>query len=143
MRAQKLIEILDGNGRCEVYGPTDFEVSGITLDSRKIENGFLFAAIKGATSDGHSFIEMAVNKGASLILCTELPLTLDANVSYIKVENSAQAFARVSQAFYDFPAEHWKHIRTTNPIESTFATVRHRTRRSKGCLVRGSLWFSN
>jgi len=37
-------------------------------------------------------------------------------------------------AFYDFPAEHWKHLRTTNPIASTFATVRHRTIRSKGCL---------
>ena len=37
-------------------------------------------------------------------------------------------------AFYDFPAEHWKHLRSTNPIESTFATVRHRTIRSKGCL---------
>jgi hypothetical protein len=37
-------------------------------------------------------------------------------------------------AFYDFPAEHWKHLRTTNPVESTFATVRHRTIRSKGCL---------
>ena len=36
--------------------------------------------------------------------------------------------------FYDFPAEHWKHLRTNNPIESTFATVRHRTVRSKGCL---------
>jgi transposase-like protein len=35
--------------------------------------------------------------------------------------------------FYDFPAEHWIHIRTTNPIESTFASVRHRTRRTKGC----------
>ena len=38
--------------------------------------------------------------------------------------------------FYDFPAEHWKHVRTTNPIKSTFATVRHRTRRTKGCLSR-------
>jgi putative transposase len=37
-------------------------------------------------------------------------------------------------AFYDFPAEHWKHLRTSNPIESTFATVRHRTVRTKGCL---------
>jgi Transposase, Mutator family len=36
-------------------------------------------------------------------------------------------------AFYDFPAEHWKYLRTTNPIESTFATIRHRTVRSKGC----------
>ena len=38
--------------------------------------------------------------------------------------------------FYDFPAEQWKHIRTSNPIESTFATVRHRTKRTKGCLSR-------
>ena len=37
-------------------------------------------------------------------------------------------------AFYGFPAEHWKHLRTTNVIESSFATVRHRTVRSKGCL---------
>src|SRR6266478_2029636 len=37
-------------------------------------------------------------------------------------------------AFYDFPTEHWKHLRTTNVIESSFATVRHRTVRSKGCL---------
>jgi transposase-like protein len=41
-------------------------------------------------------------------------------------------------AFYDFPAEHWQHIRTTNPIASTFATVRHRTTRSRNCLWRGT-----
>src|SRR6201984_2818689 len=41
---------------------------------------------------------------------------------------------RTLLAFYDFPAEHWKHLRTTNVIESSFATVRHRTVRSKGCL---------
>jgi transposase-like protein len=41
--------------------------------------------------------------------------------------------------FYDFPAEHWRSIRTTNPIESTFATVRHRTTRTKGCVSRNSL----
>jgi putative transposase len=42
-------------------------------------------------------------------------------------------------AFYDFPAEHWKHIRTTNPIESTFATVRLRTAKTRGCLSRMTL----
>jgi transposase-like protein len=41
-------------------------------------------------------------------------------------------------AFFDFPAEHWGHLRTTNPIESTFATVRHRTRRTKNCVSRTS-----
>ena len=40
-------------------------------------------------------------------------------------------------AFYDFPAEHWKHVRTTNPVESTFATVRLRTTKTKGCLHAG------
>ena len=39
-------------------------------------------------------------------------------------------------AFYDFPAEHWQHIRTTNPIESTFATVRHRSSRTRNCVSR-------
>jgi putative transposase len=54
-----------------------------------------------------------------------------------KYEKAAECLAKDRQAllaFYDFPAEHWKHLRTSNPIESTFATVRHRTIRSKGCL---------
>ena len=42
-------------------------------------------------------------------------------------------------AFYDFPAAHWQHIRTTNPIESTFATVRLRTAKTRGCVSRASI----
>ena len=42
-------------------------------------------------------------------------------------------------AFYDFPAQHWQSLRTTNPIESTFGTIRHRTKRSKGCLSRDGM----
>ena len=41
--------------------------------------------------------------------------------------------------FYDFPAQHWQSIRTSNPIESTFGTIRHRTKRSKGCLTRDGM----
>ena len=55
----------------------------------------------------------------------------------VKYDKAAECLAKDREAllaFYDFPAEHWKHLRTTNPIESTFATVRHRTIRSKGCL---------
>jgi len=55
----------------------------------------------------------------------------------IKYDRAADCLIKDRDAlltFYDFPAEHWKHLRTTNPIESTFATVRHRTIRSKGCL---------
>ena len=57
----------------------------------------------------------------------------------VKYENAVEKLVkdrRELMAFYDFPAEHWKHIRTTNPIESVFATVRNRTRKTKGCLSR-------
>jgi transposase-like protein len=54
----------------------------------------------------------------------------------IKYEKAVECLTKDRDALlaFDFPAEHWKHLRTTNPIESTFATVRHRTIRSKGCL---------
>ena len=52
---------------------------------------------------------------------------------YPKATACLQKDEDVLFAFYDFPAQHWQHIRTTNPIESTFATVRHRTRQTKGC----------
>jgi putative transposase len=55
-------------------------------------------------------------------------------VKYDKAAGCLEKDREALLAFYDFPAEHWKHLRTTNPIESTFATVRHRTTRSKGCL---------
>ena len=55
----------------------------------------------------------------------------------LKYEKAVACLAKDREALlaiYDFPAEHWIHLRTTNPIESTFATVRHRAIRSKGCL---------
>jgi transposase-like protein len=55
-------------------------------------------------------------------------------VKYEKAVDCLKKDREALLAFYDFPAEHWKHMRTTNPIESSFATVRHRTIRSKGCL---------
>jgi len=57
-----------------------------------------------------------------------------------KLENPSKAVECLTKdrasllTFYDFPAEHWEHLRTTNPIESVFATVRHRTVRTKGSL---------
>ncbi len=70
---------------------------------------------KDATSAFDAFIEIYGVKYDKAVAC----LTKDRDALF---------------AFYDFPAEHWKHLRTTNPIESTFATVRHRTVRAKGCL---------
>ena len=58
---------------------------------------------------------------------------------YPKAAQSLQKDHEELMAFYDFPAQHWQSIRTTNPIESTFGTIRHRTKRSKGCLTRDGM----
>lgn len=58
---------------------------------------------------------------------------------YPKAAACLQKDCEELMAFYDFPAQHWQSIRTSNPIESTFATIRHRTKRSKGCLSRDGM----
>jgi len=58
---------------------------------------------------------------------------------YPKAAQSLQKNHEELMAFYDFPAQHWQSIRTTNPIESTFGTIRHRTKRAKGCLTRDGM----
>lgn len=58
---------------------------------------------------------------------------------YPKAATCLQKDREELMAFYDFPAQHWQSIRTSNPIESTFATIRHRTKRSKGCLSRDGM----
>jgi len=57
---------------------------------------------------------------------------------YPKATEKLQKDCEALLAFFDFPAEHWVHLRTTNPIESTFATVRHRTSRTKNCVTRST-----
>ena len=58
---------------------------------------------------------------------------------YPKAVNCLEKDRDVLLSFYDFPAMHWQSIRTTNPIESSFGTIRHRTKRSKGCLSRDGM----
>ncbi len=72
------------------------------------------------------------------VLAWRISNTLEADYG-VKWDKAVAKLVRdrdVLLTFYDYPAEHWKHVRTSNPIESTFATVRHRTKRTKGCLSR-------
>jgi transposase-like protein len=74
---------------------------------------------------------MAETKDDALAAYDEFMTLYDAK--YPKACECLRKDKDVLFTFYDFPAEHWRHIRTTNPIESTFATVRHRSRQTKGC----------
>lgn len=76
-------------------------VTGIAIDSRKVESGFLFVARQGGTMDGHAFIPAAIERGASAIVGErELP---DLSVPYIRVENSIEAVTWLAAAFYGWP----------------------------------------
>ncbi len=86
---------------------------------------------RNAKQDLHQIWMAANRKEAEAALDT---FAAKYQAKYSKAATCLTKDRKALLAFYDFPAEHWQHIRTTNPIESVFATVRHRTVRSEGCL---------
>lgn len=104
-----------------VAGKTDSEIKNIIFDSRKVENGSLFVAIGGTQVDGHNFIETAIEKGATAILCEKLPEQLHESVTYIQVENSARAMGFAASNFYGNPSSklHLIGVTGTNGKTST------------------------
>lgn len=90
------------------YGDMSVEVKGICFDSRKVQPGFLFVAVKGTLSDGHLFITKAIEGGAKAIVCETLPDTVAEKVTYVTVKNSAQALGVIAANFYGNPSEKLK-----------------------------------
>ena len=74
-----------------IEGQTAHEINDLQIDSRKVQPGSVFIAIKGSSSDGHAFIRTAISKGASAIVCETLPEAREEEVTYVQVENSASA----------------------------------------------------
>lgn len=100
------------------------KILGIELDSRNIEKNYLFAAIKGTQTDGHLFIQAAIKKGATAILCEDLPEHLEMEVSYIVVDNASQAVGILASTFFDNPSHHLKLIGVTGTNgKTTVATL--------------------
>ncbi|MBS3765179.1 UDP-N-acetylmuramoyl-L-alanyl-D-glutamate--2,6-diaminopimelate ligase [Candidatus Bipolaricaulota bacterium] len=90
----------------EVHGEKDKAVSGISHDSRAIEEGDLFLAIPGGNVDGHDFIAEAVDNGAEAIVGEKKREELCVGpVTYIRVRNSRKQMARISSSFYDDPTD--------------------------------------
>ena len=88
-------------------------VSGICFDSRKVKQDFLFVAVRGTTSDGHDFIRKAVELGATVIVCENLPESINEKVTYVAVKDSAQALGIIASNFYGNPSEKLKLVGVT------------------------------
>lgn len=100
-----LSDILQNTTIDKLIGDLSVDISAIQFDSRKVESGNLFVAVRGTTSDGHDFIPMAIEKGASAILCEEFPAEIGKDITYVKVKDSAEALGRAASAWYGFPSE--------------------------------------
>ncbi|NJN41553.1 MAG: UDP-N-acetylmuramoyl-L-alanyl-D-glutamate--2,6-diaminopimelate ligase [Flammeovirgaceae bacterium] len=105
-------------------GDMEQDVKGIAFDSRVVKHGYLFIATKGVQSDGHQFIDMAINKGASSIVCEKLPDNLHEAVSYVTVKNSKQALGIIASNFFGNPSAKLKLIGVTGTNgKTTVATL--------------------
>ncbi len=87
-----------------VQGQTAIDITALQLDSRKVESGNCFIAIKGAAIDGHHFINTAIQQGATAIVCEQMPTSVVAGVVYVEVENSGIAAGMMAHHFYGDPS---------------------------------------
>jgi len=106
-----------------VSGSTDIEVKDIQIDSRKVQPGTVFIAIKGAAADGHQFIEKAIESGATAIV-SETALSPREGVTLLQVENSAAAAGYIANNFFGQPSSKMKVVGVTGTNgKTTIATL--------------------
>ena len=104
-----------------VEGPQTAEVCHITADSRTVQEGSLFICLVGATVDGHSFVEKAVQDGAVAVVVSK-PVTVPDHVAVIYVEDTRQALQAAVPFFYDYPASKMRMIGVTGTNGKTTTT---------------------
>jgi len=107
-----------------VTGSTAIAIKDLQIDSRKVRKGSCFIALKGNISDGHQFIDKAIENGAIAIICETLPSIIKDNITYIQVENSAIAAGFLSHNFYEEPSLKLKLVGVTGTNgKTTIATL--------------------
>lgn len=97
----------------QIQGESTLEIKQIEFDSRKVEAGALFAALKGTQTDGHQFIDKAIERGAAAILVEDWPEQTRQDLTYIQVANSAKALGLISDMFYGQPSRQLKLVGIT------------------------------
>ena len=120
----KLIELLKNVEVLNTFGNTEVEITGVNIDSRRIETGHLFVAIPGTQTDGHKFIPKAIELGAAAILCEQMPEEQVEGVTYIVVESTESVVGIVATHFFGDPSRKLKLVGVTGTNgKTTIATL--------------------
>lgn len=107
------------NIECEIFGNGELEIKGIAYDSRKVQDGYLFIAIKGFETDGHKYIDSAVKNGAVAVLGED---DVECGCTYVKAKDSRKALALTSAEYFDHPEKKLKIIGLTGTNGKTTTT---------------------
>ena len=119
-----------------VVGSTSVKVNAVHFDSRRISNNDVFVAIKGSVSDGHQFIDIAIESGAVAVVCEMLPDNLQNGITYIEVENASSALAFMAANYYKNPSENLKLVGVTGTNgKTTVATLLYQLFKKAGYKV--------
>lgn len=119
-----------------VVGSTSVKVNALHFDSRKIFKNDVFVAIKGSVSDGHQFIDIAIESGAVAVICETLPDNLQNGITYIEVENTSSALAYMASNYYKNPSENLKLVGVTGTNgKTTVATLLYQLFKKAGYKV--------
>jgi len=96
-----------------VHGSTEVAVGEIEFDSRKIEKNDIFVAIRGSVSDGHEYIQKAIELGAVAIVCDTFPVNFEKEITYIQVKDTNKALAFMAANYFGNPSEKLKLVGIT------------------------------
>ena len=120
----RLNELLKNVETLNITGDVDVEITGVNIDSRRIEKGHLFVAIPGTVTDGHKFIPKAIELGATAVLCEKIPEEQTPEVTYVQVASTEDAVGKAATLFYGDPSRKLKLVGVTGTNgKTTIATL--------------------
>lgn len=132
----KLTDLLSEVKTLSITGDTDIDITGVNIDSRKIDVGHIFVAIKGTQVDGHCFINKAIESGAKAILLEDVPSELKDGITYIQVESTEKEVGKIATMFYGNPSKKLKLVGVTGTNgKTTIATLLYNMFRAFGYKV--------
>jgi len=130
----KLSEVLRKVTVQEVRGDLNVEIKGVNIDSRKVEAGHLFVAVKGTQTDGHAYIQKACEQGAVAVLVSlPIPEEIPEGVTFVRVADTEDAAGKVATVFYGDPSSRLQLVGVTGTNgKTTIATLLYQLFRRLG-----------
>ena len=135
----KIGQLLKAIAPLQVKGEVEREITGVSIDSRLVEQGHLFIAVRGTQADGHAYIGSAIGRGAVAVVCEQLPESAEESgngVTYIRVADSEEAVGRLATTFFGDPTSKLELVGVTGTNgKTTIATLLYHVFRALGYKV--------